>query len=291
MADLLARPLVIGSSGQLGSELVEALSGTGVVALDHAQIEIEDDASVQSALARFQPTVVINTAAFHNVDECERKPERAFAVNAIAVDRLAAACARAGAAFATISSDYVFDGTKGTPYGERDEARPLNVYGVSKRAGELCAQRHGSRWFVFRTSGLFGSHAPSRKGHTFVDRLFGQIRNGETPRIVTDVVFSPSYAPDIADAIRRVLEREAFGLSHVTNGGSCSWFDYATEALKLANLPVRIAPTSYREFTSAVERPRCTPLAHEALASLGITMPPWQDGLRRYVNTRLALSS
>jgi len=265
---------------------MKTLDDAGVVGLDHKQIEIEDASSVEAALARIRPSVVINTAAFHNVEACEREPARAFAVNTLAVDRLAAACARIDAVFVTMSSDYVFDGKKNSPYGEHDEASPLNVYGVSKRAGELCAQRHGPRHVIFRTSGLYGIQTSTQKGHTFVDRLLRQVHAGETPRIVTDIVVSTSYAPDVAATMRRVLEREYFGVVHVTNAGGCSWFDFAQEALRVAGVSAPIAPISSRDLPRAARRPAYSVLALDALASMGITMPAWQDALKRYIAAR-----
>lgn len=286
MAKILERPLIVGAKGQLGSELMRTFADCGAVGLDHTQIEIQDPDSVAESLQKYRPTLIVNTAAYHNVEECERNPVRAFAVNTLAVDRLAAAAARIDAAFATISSDYVFDGAKGAPYTETDEARPLNVYGVSKYAGELCARRHGPRHVVFRTSGLYGLQTATQKGHTFVDRLLKQAQAGETPRIVTDVVVSTSFVPDVAAAMRGVLEREAYGIVHVSNAGASSWFDYASLALRLAGFSIEPQRASYADFASSVQRPHYSVLAHEALARLGITMAPWQDALRRYVEAR-----
>ena len=269
---------------------MRAFADCDVVGLDHAQIEIESDESVDAAFARYKPTVVINTAAFHNVEECERYPERAFAINAAAVDRLAEKAARSRAAFVTMSSDYVFSGSASKPYTERDEPSPLNVYGHSKRAGELYAQGHGPRWFVFRTSGMYGVRTSSQKGHTFVDRIIRQAQSGEIPRVVTDVYFSPSYAVDVARTIRQVIERDAFGLYHLTNAGGCSWFDFAAEALRLAGLKQEITPASYRDFNPTVDRPKYSILAHEALDRVGVSVPSWQDGLQRYVAARMAHS-
>ena len=286
MARLLNRPLIIGSTGQLGSELMREFADTPVVGLDHTAIEIEDSASVERVFSEHAPTLVINTAAYHNVEECERNPERAFSVNALAVDRLAAAAARAGAVFATMSSDYVFDGAKHAPYTERDAARPLNVYGISKYAGELAARRHSARHVVFRTSGLYGLQTSTQKGHTFVDRLLKQAQAGETPRIVTDVVVSTSYVPDIAAAMRRVLEREKFGIVHVANAGACSWYDYAAHALRVAGFSITPQRAGFADFPSSTARPRYSVLALDALELLGIRMPSWEDALSRYIVAR-----
>ena len=288
MAGLLDRTLIIGATGQLGSELMRAFEDRAPHGFDHAAIEIENQGSIEAALGSVRPTLVINTAAFHNVDECERQPARAFAVNAMALDRLAVAVQRQGAALATISTDFVFDGTQRRPYRESDEPNPLNHYGLSKRAGEIFVEVRTPRHFIFRTSGLYGLRTASQKGYTFVDRIIRQAETGETPRVVTDMVFSPSYAADVAETIRRVIEREAFGLCHVTNTGSCSWYEFAQEALRLAGLSTEITPISYREFGSVVKRPAYSALAHDTLERLGILMPSWRDGLRRYVEARTA---
>ena len=288
MGSILDRTLIIGSRGQLGSELIDAFSMYAPLGVDHAELAIENTADVEAVLERVKPTLVINTAAFHDLDECERDPTRAVSINAIAVDRLAAAVSRSGAAFATMSTDYVFDGEKRRPYCEEDETRPLNLYGLSRLCGELSARRHDSRWFIFRTSGMFGARRDGRKGNRFVDNIVSQARNGKRPRVVNDLTLSPSYAVDVASAMRGVFEREAFGLYHVTNAGSCTWFDLAQEALRLAGLPADVEPISYREFGSIVPRPIYTALDQEALRRLGVVMSPWQDGLRRYFETRVA---
>lgn len=284
---MLERTLIIGSRGQLGSELMKTFS-THAIGIDHAELAIENTADVEAVLGRIKPTLVINTAAFHDLDDCERNPTRAFAVNAIAVDRLAAAVLSSGAAFATMSTDYVFDGEKRRPYCEDDQTRPINLYGLSRLSGDLSVRRHGAHWFIFRTCAMFGARRDERKGNRFVDNIVSQARSGKRPRVVNDLTFSPSYAVDVASAMRAAFEREAFGLYHVTNAGSCTWFDLAQEALRLAGLPDDVEAISYREFSSIVPRPVYTVLDQVALRRLSVAMPPWQDGLRRYFETGVA---
>ena len=257
------------------------------IALDHDAVEIESAASIAAALRRVRPSLVINTAAFHNVDRCEAEPDRAFAVNALAVDRLAAACAAGGIALAHISTDYVFAGTATRPYSEEDAARPLNVYGASKLAGESLIARHGGQHFIVRTSGLYGRAGSSTKGYTFIERVLGQARSGQPVRVVTDVTSSPSYTLHVAQGIRRVIERGESGLYHVTNAGACSWYEFAQEAFTLAGIAHPIEPTTQAAFTSTVKRPAYSALAHGAAERLGIApMPDWRAGLRAYLAER-----
>ena len=283
---LLDRAVVIGARGQLGSEIMRELAPHAPMGLDHEQIEIEDDGSVENMFADLAPTLVVNTAAFLNVDECERRPDRAFAVNSVAVERLAAATLRHGAVLATISTDYVFDGDLRRPYSEADVPSPRTIYGVSKLAGETCVRRRGGRYFIFRTSGLYGVRTATQKGYTFVDRIIDRVRAGERPTVVTDMFFSPSYAADVATAIRAVFERESYGLYHITNAGTCSWFQFAEHALHLAGLPANVEPIVYKDFNSVVPRPAYSALACKALNDLGVEMPPWRHALRRYIAAR-----
>jgi dTDP-4-dehydrorhamnose reductase len=201
---------------------------------------------------------------------------------------LAATAARYGAAFATLSTDYVFNGTAKAPYHESDQPQPMSLYGLSKLAGELCARRHSAQHFIIRTSGMYGLRAATQKGYTFVDRILRQASAGEQPRVVADMFFSPSYAVDVASAMRSLFERKAYGIAHVTNAGGCSWFEFATEALRLAGLPTAITPIAYRDFGSPVPRPMYAVMAHDTLRALGIEPAPWQDALRRYVESRVA---
>ena len=272
--------LLIGGSGQLGSEIRQRWTGDTVVAPAHAELDFEDAARVEAALAGCD--LVVNCAAFHNVDACESRPERAFAVNALAVDAAAAACERRGAAFLTISTDYVFDGAAGRMYTEEDCARPISAYGASKLAGEQLVLRRGMRAWVVRTCGIYGA-AGSRSKGTFVDRVIAQARAGETPRVVRDVVASPTFAGDLAIALRALVERGAPGLYHACNTGPVSWYDFACAGLELAGVASRIEPIAAADWKAPARRPAYSALANVKLAALGIAMPPWRAGLAEYL--------
>ena len=285
---LLDRIVIVGASGQLGTELVAELAPYKPIAANRAAYDLSDHDAMRSLVSRFAPTLVINTAAYHNVEHCEIHPDRALAINAIAVDALANACALVGAVFAHISTDYVFDGRTDRPYREADGVNPISAYGVSKAAGEQLIRRHGERHFVMRTSGLYGRAGSSTKGYTFVERVLGQAERGESIRVVDDMTFSPSYARDVASAIRRILENGTFGTYHVTNAGHCTWFEFAAEAFRLAGLqPADFEAVSYRSFDRYIDRPAFSALELGALAREGIALPPhWKDGLAAYIAER-----
>jgi dTDP-4-dehydrorhamnose reductase len=282
------RVLVIGSSGQLGAELIGAFDGADVTGLDHAAIEIESAASIEQALREHRPDVVVNTAAFHNVELCETQPDRAFAVNAFAVDELAAQISRAGARLVHLSTDYVFDGTSRVPYVESDRVGPLSIYAASKAAGEQFVARRDAQHVIVRTSGLYGIRGSrSKGGHSFIERMLTRAQAGEALEVVTDVVFSPSYASHVAQAIARIVALDAGGIYHVTNCGSCSWYEFAKEILRQAQLDADLRATTATQFASKVKRPAFSALAHAAMERAGLpAMPPWQDGIRDYLRER-----
>ncbi len=277
---------IIGASGQLGSELVTAF-GPRAIAVPRAAVDIERTESVLAMLERYRPAVAINTAAYHNVELCETTPERAFAVNALAVDRLASACTLAGTRLVHVSTDYVFSGDLGRPYTETDAALPRNAYGASKLAGEYLVRRHGAQHAIVRTSGLYGRAGSSVKGYTFVERVLGQAERGEPIRVVTDVTFSPTYCVDAAHTIRALVDAAIGGTFHVTNAGACTWYAFAEAALAEAGYEARVEPTTSDRFPSWAQRPAYSALAHDALAAAGITVPRgWREGLRAYIASR-----
>lgn len=283
-----ARVAIVGGSGQLGSALVAAFAGREVLAPSHAELPIED----RDALARFldarAPDVLLNCAAYLDVDGCERDPERAFAINALAVDRAAQACAARGVAFLTISSDYVFAGDAGRAYREDDAPNPLTAYGASKLAGELLLRRHGPRHYIVRTSAVFGDAGTSNKGYTLIEKVLRQAERGEPTRMVADMVFSPSYAPHVARAIRDLVDAEAFGTHHVTNAGSCSWYEFVRTAFAQAGLAAApLEPISYAAFGNPTKRPMYSPLSNTTFASVGIEpLPPWEEAVGCFLKQR-----
>ncbi len=281
------RIAILGASGQLGGALVTAYAGRPLLTPKHAELDVEDCVALARYVDEHQPAVLINCTAFHNVDECERLPERAFAVNALAVDRAAALCAERGVRFATVSTDYVFDGRTDRPYREDDAPNPLTAYGISKHAGELLTRRHGNEHFIFRLSGVYSASGTSNKGYTFIERVLQQAERGEPVRVVRNMTFSPSYAPHAARIMRDAIDAGSFGTHHVTNTGATTWYEFAAAAFARAGLPTQIEALTYDNYGAKAKRPLFSALVSTKLAAAGIDpAPSWECGLDEYLAGR-----
>lgn len=230
---------------------------------------------------------MLNAAAFADVDRCEIEPDRAMEMNAHAVGRAATVAARNDAVFLTLSTDYVFDGCKGSPYTEDDAADPLSAYGRSKLEGERLVAASAARAFVVRTCGVYG---PSKSAHgrrPFLDRvLMGG--DGQPMQVVNDVVVSPTFAGDLADVLRRLIETGPCGLYHAANDGAVSWYDFAVEAARQGGSPAKIEPISGAQWKAPALRPRYSALESRRLRNLGIALPSWRDGIASYLRVRSA---
>ena len=285
------RVAILGASGQLGKELLGVFADCGPIALEHRMVDLEEPASLAHALRRHRPTLLINTAAYHNVDQCEAFPAKAFAVNTLGVDLLAGMCASAGVTFAHVSTDYVFAGDLGRAYTESDPAQPVNVYGASKLAGETLLGRHAQEHFIFRTSGLFGNAQSASKGLTFVERMLRAAKTGAPLRVVDDIVFSPSYTGHVAHAMRRILEKGEHGLYHVSNSGQCSWRELAVEAIRQAGLKANVDSVK-ADRSQLPRRPFYSALAHESITRAGVEgLPDWREGVAAYLRGRQGKTS
>jgi dTDP-4-dehydrorhamnose reductase len=279
--------VLIGSNGQLGSDLVSALSSDELTCLTHSDIEITDAAQVGAVLASYRPEVVINTAAFHRVDDCERNPEQAFAANAYGVRNLALACRSQDATLVHMSSDYVFDGRKGLPYTETDTPAPINAYGISKLAGELFIRYVLDRYFIVRTTGLYGIAGSSGKGGNFVELMLRLAGEGKPIRVVDDQVLTPTYTVDLARKIRELIATDRYGLYHVTSGGQCSWFEFAQAIFRLSGMMPPLTPQTTSQSGAFARRPAYSVLDHSMLRRAGFAdMRPWPDALEAYLRRR-----
>ena len=278
------RVLLIGASGQLGSDIWRRWRRHALVPVEHAQLEIADRAHVDAVLERVKPDAVINTAAFHQVERCEDLPERAFAINAIAVRGLAQACERAGAILMQISTDYVFDGTAARPYTEADTPAPLNVYGCSKLAGEMLVRAVLPRHYIVRTSGLFGAAGPSGKGMNFVQRILQRAREGLPLEVVDDQALAQTSTSDLAERLEDLLESDAFGTYHVTNAGGLSWYSFAQLCLATAGVAAAVTPITSARYGTHIRRPAYSVLANERLAVIGLPpLRPVEAALSEYI--------
>jgi dTDP-4-dehydrorhamnose reductase len=285
---------VIGANGQLGTDLVAAFSenGDSVCALTHAEIDIPDLQSVTRALEGIRPEAIVNTAAMHHVENCEREPEKALAVNALGARNLALVARDLSAVLIHVSTDYVFDGTKGCPYSEEDNPRPLNAYGISKLAGEHFVRATAPKHFVVRTSGLYGkSPCRAKGGLNFIDLMLKLARERGEVRVVDSEVVSPTSTAELAQQIVRLSRSDSYGLYHATAEGSCSWHEFAREIFALTGTPVRLNVASANEFPAKVPRPMYSVLENRALKSHGMNIfKPWQAALRSYLEDRHTVS-
>jgi dTDP-4-dehydrorhamnose reductase len=287
---------VVGANGQLGAQLIRVLSetpGAEPIPFTHAQIEVTDARGVRAALLPTRADAVVNCAAFHRVDDCEERPEVAFATNALGALHVARACAELGALCVFISSDYVFDGERGRPYVEEDVPAPLNVYGTSKAAGERLVAQACPRWLVARVAGLFGGTGASGKGGNFVTAILAQAAAGAPLRVVNDLRMSPTYALDAARALALLIAQGAAGTVHLTNAGNCTWWEFATRILALAGrtAPVEPVPSS-AVFSSRARRPKDSSLASRRLSGEARRcLRPWQEAVAAYLQERGVLAA
>jgi len=282
------RVLVVGAAGQLGRELLRVLPGATTVPLTRADVDLRDTAALRARVAELRPAVVVNVAADNRVDEAERDPREAVAVNAVAPGALADACADAGAFLVHFSTDYVFDGRAHRPYTEDDTPGPLGAYARSKHEGE---RRVGAlpRHAIVRVAGLYAAGGSRGKGGSFVDRILARARAGEPLRVVTDQRTAPTWARDVAVAVARLLPRlvagdAPAGVYHVTNAGDCSWHEFASAALALAGIDRPVEAITSADLGAPAPRPAYSILANTRLAALG--EPPlrsWHAALAEYL--------
>jgi len=285
---VLSRVVVIGATGQLGSDCVEAFAADGVRGLGHEDLEIGDADAVRKTLDALRPEIVVNTAAFHNVPRCETEPERAYAVNAIAPRVLAQSCTAVGARLVHVSTDYVFDGDKRAPYVETDRPNPLNVYAISKVAGEHGVLSVDGGHQVVRSSGLYGVRPCRAKGGNFIDTMFKLAAERPEVRVVDDEVLTPTFTADLAQQIRVIAREAPPGLYHATSQGSCSWYEFARAIFALGHLATPLHPTSVKEFAAPVRRPFYSVLDNAALRAAGLDrMRDWRAALEDYMGRRL----
>lgn len=281
------RILVLGGWGQLGADLaIAARARHELVCPRHADCDVTDADVVARTVLEERPDVVVDAAAFHKVELCEADPTTSFAVNAIGAWNAARAARAAGARFVFVSSDYVFDGERPPGYDEDAPTSPLNVYGVSKVAGERLARNACPDSLVVRGSGLFGHAGSSGKGGNFVETMLGKAAAGEPISVVDDQIFSPTSTRDMAERILLLLERRVPpGTYHVANAGACSWYTFARAIFDLAGLPVDLTPRPAGE--QAVRRPACSILLDTRSAALGLRPArSWSEALAWYLEAR-----
>ncbi len=278
---------VIGSTGQLGTDLVEVLRQDDkfeVFPAGHADCDCTNANQALDVIRNLHPDVVINCAATVRVDDCEDHAREAFEVNAVGALNIARGCEAVDALCVYISTDYVFDGNKGSPYVESDPPCPINVYGASKLAGEYLVRQSAPRWLIVRMSSLFGKTGARGKGGNFVETTLSKAKANEALRIVNDVRMSPTFARDAAEAVRALIRSGITGLCHLANSGACTWHEFAKAILMQAGISKEVVPISSAELHAKARRPKDSSLRSDRIhGMLQYKLPPWQDALRAYL--------
>jgi len=275
------RVLVFGASGLLGTALMRQWSGDEVTGLDSRATDIRNFARVQEAVQQARPDWIVLVAAYTDVDGCENNRELAFAVNRDGAVNVCRAALSVGARFLFLSSDYVFDGKKSSPYETGDPRNPQSVYGMTKAEAELRLLELNPHCCIVRTSWLFGIG-----GKCFPDTILKLAGTRPALDVVDDQRGCPTYAEDLAAAIVQLCRKDAGGIVHVTNSGDCTWFEFAGYIVRLAGLSTEVRPVSSKQMARPAPRPAYSVLSPDSLHSFGIQMPSWRDAIERYVTQR-----
>ncbi|MDF2664116.1 MAG: dTDP-4-dehydrorhamnose reductase [Paenibacillus sp.] len=282
----MKRVVLLGANGQLGTDIRRVFRDAPVdlVPLYRGDIDVERTESIGGALRSIgRYDALINCTSYHKTDECEDYAAKAFAVNALAPREMAKACGEAGAVLVHITTDYVFDGRKRTPYLEEDATSPLNAYGVSKAAGEHFVAAHHDKYFILRVSSLFGTAGASGKGGNFVETMLRVAAGGAPLRVVNDQMMSPTHTLDIAESIKLLLQEgvDDYGVYHCSGEGECSWHDFAAEIFRQRGVVADLRPVTGDEFPTKARRPAYSVLDNGKLNRLR-PMPHWSEALRDY---------
>jgi dTDP-4-dehydrorhamnose reductase len=280
------RALITGGGGQLASDFAAILEQDGAVvrAPSRVELDITDDAGLERWFSEFEPSLVLNCAAFHNVEVCEREEDRAFAVNARAVGHLARLCGSRGSKLVHVSTNYVFDGTASEPYTERSIPAPRSIYAISKLAGEHTAISYAPDALIVRTAGLYGLHGSASKGGNFVTRMLARAREHGALTVVADQLLAPTFTADLAAGVLDAVAAGVSGTLHLTNGGATNWHGFTEAIMALAGLDVPVSPTA-----TTVPPGGAAPPPHGVLGPMVATdaelspLRPWRDALSDYM--------
>lgn len=273
--------LVTGAKGQLGHDIVKHLSDRGVpcrgIDIDDLNLTVEE--AVHSYLEQYRPDIVIHCAAYTAVDKAEDNREICYDINVNATGYLAKTCKALNSKMVYFSTDYVFDGEGERPFETDDNCEPINYYGQSKWLGEQAVSGELDKFFILRISWVFG-----RNGSNFVKTMLKLAESKDELTVVSDQIGSPTYTPDIAELVCRMVETDKYGYYHVTNEGFCSWYEFAQEIFKQSGVNISVHPTSTGGYPTRARRPANSRLSKSSLAAAGFNrLPHWQDALRRYL--------
>lgn len=275
---------IIGSNGQLGTDLVKTFSARGweVIPLTHSDIEVTNIDSVVRALKQIKFNWIINTAAFHKVDECEKNSEKAWLVNAKGQQNVTTIANELASKAVYISSDYVFNGNKENPYVVDDAVSPINAYGHSKAGGEFSTISSNAENIVMRISSVFGTAGSSGKGGNFIETILNKARSGEELKVVGDIHMSPTYTVHAARLLEKALTRDFSGLLHGSNSGIASWFDFARHAIEVSGLKTKISKTE-TEWSNPLKRPRFSALDITQSENSFGEIENWETAVAQYL--------
>ncbi len=278
--------LLIGANGQLAHDLINVLNKSSeVTKATRDDFDVTNYSACLNFFTRVQPDVVINTAAYHKTEDCEKNPDISFQVNAIGAYNVSHAAAEVNAKIIFLSTDYIFDGKK-KKYYEDDKTNPLNVYGASKLAGEILTKIANNNYYIVRTTGLFGEKI-SGKGHNFVQLMLDKAKTEKIIKVVNDQYCSPTYSFDLAGKITELIDKDVPSETyHIVNSGSCSWYYFAKKIFALAGIKVKLIPVSSNSFTSIVKRPQYSVLASKNLNKVGISpLRKWEEAVLEYIQS------
>jgi dTDP-4-dehydrorhamnose reductase len=281
--------LLIGKAGQLGGDIWRNNVHHNIYAPDRKVLDICSRDAIDAVIDEARPDVVINTAAFHNVPLCETNPELAFRENCVAVRDLARACSRIKALFVTFSTDYVFDGEKKSLYQEDDKPNPLQIYGITRVAGEYAALSVAHEYaIVIRTCGLYGLSGAQARGGNFVDKRVQDAETHTSLEMGSDQVVSPTYTHDLSKAVLQLIEHphRTPGIYHLVNEGRCSWYEFTKAIYEIMGFTVHVRPLDRGGRSGTMRRPLYSALANTKARALGIVLPPWRDALEMYLKEK-----
>jgi len=271
------RILITGANGQLGGELCRVFSRETVIPKDVPDFDLTRS-GIEAQIVDARPDVIIHAGAYTDVDGAEREPDRAMAVNAGGTEQVAKAAVRVGARLVYVSTDYVFDGTSTVPYREQDRPHPINQYGLSKWKGEQAVLASGAKSLIVRTAWLYG-----QGGKNFVKSIMRAAHREPALKVVNDQRGCPTYAGDLASAVAFLLSREIEGVMHVTNGGQCTWYEFAVAIVRDMGLTIPVVPISSEQAGRLAKRPQYSVLNQDRLISLGLVLPQWSQAAEQFV--------
>jgi len=284
MAGNVLKILVTGANGQLGQELVHlpARPDIEIAGFGRGELDVTEPEQCRNVIGSYKPEVVIHCAAYTKVDQAESEPDEAYRVNADGTRNAALAAEQIGAKFVYISTDYVFDGKANAPYRENDRPDPQSVYGKSKLAGEQLVQSLSSRYFIVRTSWVYGKY-----GSNFVKTMLRLAEERDRLKVVNDQVGSPTYTLDLAQFLLELVKTDHYGIFHVSNTGACSWYEFAKAIFEERGLHVQVEPCATAEFPRPAPRPAYSVLDHGAIRAHGLKpLRPWREALRSFLQQK-----